>query len=166
MYYLIIHDWFTDLVVLHLYGLLLTLNFFLLCLILPIYLISDLDFYYHMCHPNFFSSGCQPLLDSRAESIEEMACVRRKTRSSVGTRMKDKLSEHFEISDKTESQESETKYSEDNVLSDVSIETVSMVTRRQTRKSLDDTCDNKSTYRRSCFPTHTCHFLNIFSSTI
>ena len=92
---------------------------------------------------------CQPLLDSRAESIEEMACMRRKTRSSVGTRMKDKLSEHFEISDKTESQESETKYSEDNVLSDVSIETVSMVTRRQTRKSLDDTSDNKSQDPRS-----------------
>lgn len=91
----------------------------------------------------------QLLLDMQAESIEEMACVRRKTRSSVGTKMKDKLSENIEISDKTESQESKTKSSEDNVLSDVSIETVSMVTRRQTRKSMDDTSDNKSQDPRS-----------------
>lgn len=91
----------------------------------------------------------QPLLDSQTESIEEMACVRRKTRSSVGTKIKDKLSKNTAILDKTESQESKTKSSEDNVLSDVSIETVSMVTRRQTRKSMDDKSDDKCQDPRS-----------------
>ena len=73
------------------------------------------------------------------KNLDTMICTRRSTRSSVGTRKKTKSECQENLTEPIR----KTQSVDESFLSGITMETVSMPTRRQTRKSLDSFVDKE-----------------------